>query len=218
MLKVATVNLDSATAGPVHARRQLRKAARQANRRDVHVLAIVEANKVNVRKVLGKRWEVVQSWPHYNSPRSGCALAVRRGKVDIRSWQLRKGCGTFWRGRRAKMMRERWFIDAKLRIGNGADAWTANVAVVHLPPSRNWFLNPLYLGRVARCNPDMVFGDWNMRGRRVRGSLGMTTRFAGTILGGASARWIPTGPASKVGIGGDHPIIINRFWPTRRKR
>lgn len=209
-VRLGMVNLDSATAGRDHARRVLRRAIREGN---ADVLAICEANKLNVADELGHRWEVVQSWPGWNNPRGGCALAVDRRRVNVQAFRIRKGCGVWLRGRRARMMRERFWIDARLRIDPGTSrAWTLRHATIHLPPSRNWFLTPQYMARVNRRRPDVIAGDWNMRPRRVRRFTSKALRLGGGIIGFAVRRRIPTSHIRKRGVGGDHVYVEVTLW------
>jgi hypothetical protein len=211
-LVTMTVNCMSISTRHKHAAQILRNAAawHTEDGKPVDVIMASECDDFDGHHVLGIDWIVLHDVD--NGDKDGCLLAVRATRGRLLNPHYRFGARALFGA-----MADRWIAVSKIEVDHGTPhRWVPKADACHAPPKRGWLRWPAYMTRVGKTKFDLAGGDWNKLGRAVLPALGRQVRMV-HILGLATRRWIPTGPAVSVEVGGDHKAVAVVLWPNHKE-
>lgn len=209
-------NADSATAGPRHVARVLRRLLATARPRTVAV-ACVEASDVRGQEIADELapgvWQVIQHGD-LGSPESALLLAVRRDRVRVDGHTLLPGTPATSEG---GGIRARPILSVHLTIDPGTpNEWTPPpINVGHAHPSRAARARARFMAALARVRGIRV-GDFNLTQTVVARLLGQRVHAAGVIAAGIPS-WVPTVSRRAPLEGADHDALDITLWPTRAR-
>lgn len=206
---VMVVNAMSVSAPAKRAEHIIRRAVAVP---DVVLWLGSEGYKANVRALVGPQYEVIQYGAGKSESLAGSFVIADKDRVLIHedSISLRIGSPSTAEG---GGIRARYIIRFRATFDPGTPhAWTEWVDAGHAPPRRaanaaRKFMDALKVGRGIKG------GDMNAEPRAIERALGRKVRSVG-VLGLSVPRWIPTGDAVGVDVGGDHKAVRVTLFPS----